>query len=67
LALRRGAKEWREHLDATVAEVLAHHNGDYQGEVAAYDLVHDLALEMADFFSNGVMRQFPPMFKEHIR
>jgi len=57
---------WREHLDATVAEILAHHNGQFQAEVAAYDLVHDLALEMADFFSNGVMRQFPRMFKGRI-
>jgi hypothetical protein len=57
---------WREHLDATVAEILAHHNGDYQAEVNAYDLVHDLALEMADFFSNGVMQQFPRMFKGRI-
>src|SRR5215216_1368106 len=29
---------WREHLDATVAEVLAHHNGNYTDEIAAYDL-----------------------------
>jgi hypothetical protein len=58
---------WREHLDATVAEVLAHHNGDYQAEVAAYDLVHDMALEMADFFSDGVMQQFPRMFKGRIK
>ena len=58
---------WREHLDATVAEVLAHHNGQYQAEVEAYDLVHDLALDMADFFSDGVMQQFPRMFKGHIR
>jgi hypothetical protein len=58
---------WREHLDATVAEILAHHNGNYAAEVAAYDLVHNLALEMADFFSNGVMRQFPRNFKGHIQ
>jgi hypothetical protein len=57
---------WREHLDATVAEILAHHNGDYAAEVAAYDLVHNLALEMADFFSNGVMQQFPRSFKGRI-
>jgi hypothetical protein len=25
---------WREHVDATVAEVLAHHNGNYTAEVA---------------------------------
>jgi hypothetical protein len=58
---------WREHLDATVAEILAHHNGNYTAEVAAYDLVHNLALEMADFFSSGVMRQFPRNFKGHIQ
>jgi hypothetical protein len=58
---------WREHLDATVAEVLAHHNGQYQAEVEAYDLVHDLALEMADFFSDGVMQQFPRRFKGRIK
>ncbi len=57
---------WREHLDATVAEILAHHNGAYPAEVAAYDLVHNLALEMADFFSNGVMQQFPRNFKGRI-
>jgi hypothetical protein len=38
---------WREHLDATLAEPVAHLSGDYAGEVAAYDRVHDLALEMA--------------------
>lgn len=45
---------------------LAHNNSQFQAEVAAYDLVHDLALEMADFFSNGVMRQFPRTFKGRI-
>jgi hypothetical protein len=64
--LDEAQRMWREHLDATVAEILAHHNGDYTAEVAAYDLVHDLALEMADFFSNGVMRQFPRSFRGRI-
>jgi hypothetical protein len=54
---------WTDHLDATLAEAVAHLNGDFAGEVAAYDEVHDLALEMADFFSNGVMQQFPSRFK----
>jgi hypothetical protein len=60
--LDEAQRMWREHKDATVAEVLAHHNADYQAEVAAYDLVHNLALEMADFFSNGVIQQFPNRF-----
>ena len=54
---------WVEHLDATLEEATTHLTGDFAGEVAAYDLVHDLALEMADFFSNGVMQQFPARFQ----
>jgi hypothetical protein len=54
---------WVDHLDATLAEAVAHLEGRFEDEVAAYDLVHELALEMADFFSNGVMKQFPSKFK----
>jgi hypothetical protein len=54
---------WVEHLDATLEEATTHLTEDFAGEVAAYDLVHDLALEMADFFSNGVMKQFPSQFR----
>ena len=53
---------WTEHLDATLDEAITHLTGDFAGEVAAYDLIHDLALEMADFMSNGVIRQFPAQF-----
>jgi hypothetical protein len=53
---------WTEHLNATLAEAVAHLNGDFAGEVAAYDEIHNLALEMADFMSNGVMQQFPSKF-----
>jgi len=54
---------WVEHLDATLAEATGNLTGDFAAEVAAYDLVHDLALEMADFISEGVMQQFPMHFK----
>jgi hypothetical protein len=54
---------WIEHLDATLEEATAHLTGDYAGEVAAYDLVHDLALEMADYMSAGIMMQFPEKFQ----
>ena len=53
---------WVEHLDATLQEATTHLTGDFAGEVAAYDMVHDLALEMADFISAGVMQQFPSQF-----
>ena len=54
---------WVDHLDATLAEAVAHLEGRFEDEVAAYDLVHKLALEMADFFSDGVMIQFRSRFK----
>jgi hypothetical protein len=53
---------WKDHLDATLVEATDHFTGDFAGEVVAYDKVHDMALEMADFISNGVMQQFPSQF-----
>jgi hypothetical protein len=53
---------WKDHLDATLEEATDHFTGNFAGEVAAYDRVHDMALEMADFISNGVMQQFPSQF-----
>ena len=60
--LKKTEQMWVEHLDATLEEATTHLSGDFAGEVAAYDMVHDMALEMADFFSNGVMQQFPNQF-----
>jgi hypothetical protein len=54
---------WRDHLDATIEEAVAHLMNDFAGDVAAYDKVHLLALDMADFFSNGVIRQFQGRFQ----
>lgn len=54
---------WIAHLDATLDEATAHLSGDFAAEVAAYDEIHDLALEMADFISHGVIRQFPHRFQ----
>lgn len=53
---------WTDHLDATLEEATDHFTGNFAGEVAAYDRVHDMALEMADFISAGVMKQFPTQF-----
>ena len=43
-------------------EAVDHLKRDYAGYVAAYEQIHVLALEMADFFSNGMVRQFPSVF-----
>ena len=61
--LKETEQMWVDHLDATLEEATTHLTGDFAGEVAAYDMVHDMALEMADFISNGVMQQFPGSFQ----
>lgn len=60
--LEKSRHMWLEHLDATLLEATTHLGGDFAGEVAAYDRIHELALEMADFMSAGVIRQFPQRF-----
>lgn len=57
--LKKTTLFWRAYLDATLEGALAHHNGDWAAEVAAYDALHVHALKLADFMSDGVLRQFP--------
>jgi hypothetical protein len=52
----------REHLDLTLAEAVAHLEGRYDDDVAAYDRVHDAILQMADHLSDGIVAQFPARF-----
>jgi hypothetical protein len=52
-----------EHLDTTLAEALSRLGGNFAQDIADYEVVHHHILEMADFLSNGIIRQFPRKFR----
>lgn len=51
------------HLDLTLEEATARLNGDWSGDIAAYDKIHDEILQMAGMLSEGIVTQFPQQFK----
>lgn len=53
----------RKHLDLTLVEAVAHLQGDWSADIAAYEQVHQEILQMADMLSTGIIRQFPNKFK----
>jgi hypothetical protein len=55
--------EMHMHLALTTQEAVAHLQGDWTGDVAAYDRVHLHILHMADLLSEGVIDQFPRRFR----
>jgi hypothetical protein len=55
-------KMMREHLNLTTEEVVARLQGNWAGDIAAYDKVHEQILHMADMLSQGIMNQFPDKF-----
>jgi hypothetical protein len=55
--------EMHMHLALTTQEAVAHLQGDWTGDVAAYDQVHRHILHMADLLSQAVIDQFPRRFR----
>jgi hypothetical protein len=51
-----------DHLDLTTKEVVARLHGDWAGDVAAYESVHQQILHMADGLSSGIINQFSKKF-----
>jgi hypothetical protein len=50
------------HLQLTTSEAVAHLQGKWQADIAAYDRVRDEILMMSDTLANGIVTQFPGKF-----
>jgi hypothetical protein len=56
--------EMHEHLRLTTQEAVAHLEGRWKADVAAYDAVHRHILHMADALADGIIAQFPARFPQ---
>jgi hypothetical protein len=56
-------KMMHDHLKLTTEEAVARKSKDYDGDVKAYDKVHDEILEMADMLTDGILKQHPEKFQ----
>jgi hypothetical protein len=53
----------RSHLDLTLAEAVAHLEGDHNKSIRTYGRIHRQILAMADMLSDGIAAQFPRRFR----
>lgn len=52
----------KDHLDFTLAEAVAHLQGNYPAEIKAYDSVYEQLMNMSDLIADGIVKQFPEKF-----
>ncbi|MGN1327176.1 MAG: LysM peptidoglycan-binding domain-containing protein [Clostridia bacterium] len=52
-----------EHLRLTTSEVSNRLKKDYAADIRAFDMVQREILKMSQFFVNGIVRQFPNLFR----
>jgi|SRR5688572_13003627 len=52
----------KNHLDHTIVEVQARIDGNYLADVAAYDIIADEIVIMADELAQGIALQYPSQF-----
>jgi hypothetical protein len=55
--------EMHMHLKLTTEEAVAHLEGRWVADVAAYDKVHRHILHMSDLLADGLIKQFPKRFR----
>ncbi|HEX5939759.1 MAG TPA: hypothetical protein VFZ12_05325 [Dehalococcoidia bacterium] len=55
--------EMRTHLRLTTDEAVARLQGNWAADVAAYDEIHGHILHLADYLSDGIVKQFPRRFR----
>jgi hypothetical protein len=55
--------EMRTHLRLTTEEAVARLQGNWAADVDAYDEIHGHILHLADYLSDGIVKQFPKRFR----
>ncbi len=50
------------HLDLTTSEIAMRFSKNYPADISAFNTVENEALDMADYFTYGIMNQFPERF-----
>ena len=49
---------WRMHLDTSLDQAFAFNKGDWQYDVMSFDSLQQQSTKMADFLSDGILKQF---------